>query len=81
MAKIVIHTTQFPPLHWVAYHDGDEERPWLHGLGKTSGEALADLARIEEEELEHAAQEDDDYALDCEYQQRVRDMREGFDND
>ena len=85
MTKIIIEFV-YPPIpmrhcDWSAHFDGDEERADLIGWGATEAEALADLARIHEERRE-ALEEDDDYDEQWyEDQQRIRDAREGFDND
>lgn len=56
MSKIITHH-EYPPIprrdfDWLAYHDGDEERPWRHGWGATKDEAIADLKRLDEEYAE-----------------------------
>ena len=37
---------------WCAYHEGDEESAGRYGWGPTEAEALADLARLDEERAE-----------------------------
>ena len=81
MAKIIC-VQDYPAMLWTAYFSGDEGHYYLHGQGRTEAEALADLARIEEEELEAAIEANDEaYAVWEEDQQRIADAREGFDND
>jgi hypothetical protein len=65
--KIIVKPC-FPPIpvrdfDWAAWHDGDEENHC--GRGATPEEAVADLARLDQERAE-AEQMDSDYAEDCE---------------
>ena len=53
MSKIIVSHV-YPPIpnrewDWCAYHDDDVELPWTYGWGKTCEEALADLARLDQE--------------------------------
>lgn len=60
--KILTHHVK-PPIpdfrwDWCAYHDGEEESPWLTGWGRTEKEALEDLQRIDDELADDEEQED-----------------------
>ena len=50
----IVTVFEYPPIpqrifDWRAYREGDEERTWRHGWGRTEEEALADLQRIDQE--------------------------------
>jgi hypothetical protein len=63
MRDIVLRQV-FPPIpdrrfDWAAWHDGDEENH--QGYGRTPEEALADLARLDQERAEADGSMDSDY--------------------
>jgi hypothetical protein len=50
----IIAVNVFPPIpdrrfDWCAYHDGDEELAHRYGWGSSEADAVADLARLDEE--------------------------------
>jgi hypothetical protein len=70
----IVTVFEYPPIpqrifDWRAYREGDEERTWRHGWGRTEEEALADLQRIDQEMEEddpmHDADERRAFADDC----------------
>jgi hypothetical protein len=62
---ITVHC--FPPIpvrrdyDWCAYHDGDDEKPHMHGWGETEIKALADLRRLDREAYEIAHPEEEEH--------------------
>ena len=53
----IITSHIFPPIpdrqfDWCAYHENDVEVPWLYGWGATKQEALRDLVRVKDEQIE-----------------------------
>lgn len=60
----IIVVNKYPPIpirtmDWCAYHDNDVELPWTYGWGATKAEALADLARMDQERAEVEMAEED----------------------
>lgn len=58
MSKIITHH-EFPPIpirafDWCAYHESEVEQSEYYGWGPTEAEAIADLARLDQERAEEA---------------------------
>lgn len=57
--KIITHYV-YPPIpwrteDWLAYHDGDDDKPHRYGWGATEEAALADLMQLDEQQAEEDA--------------------------